>query len=294
MFMEHDQLVQNGHIYDWKPIENRSHQLRTHIDVPCPRCEHAITPIDHDYFVCDACDTVADIQLLKLNSKAIVIEVNAFDVSRYLEEQDAELEPETHIVYCKVREDSTVIIRKKMRCLSCDKPIRKRILRYPRENEEADPNIETVYCSSNCRVRTYLRAAYDSTGIFIAPYLEAYDTPAPNDPLEIPVIDAPPVARPPAIDVRIPTPTLGNSPQTRQVDNIPEPPVPPSPNAHSNQSIDLEGQILSILPADRTLIKAQYLLAHIGGRRKSKYAAISRLINKGLIERTEQGWYRRC
>ena len=292
MFMEHDQLVYDGHVRDSEPIANRSHRLRTHLDVSCPRCKNEITPIDHDYFICELCDAEASFLVLKLNSKPIVIEVDHFVVKTYLEEQDADLEPETHIVYCQVGEDAAVIIRKKMRCLSCDKPCRKRILKFPKP--KGDPDIETVYCSSYCRVRTYLRTGFDSTGIFLAPYLDAYeshfgDQPY-EDPLEIPVIDTPPVARPPTIDVRTPTPTLDSPTQTRQVAETPD----PSPNAHSNQSIDLEGQILSILPEDRTLIKAQYLLAHIGGRRKSKYAAIRRLINKGLIERTEQGWYRLC
>lgn len=314
MFMEHDQLVNNGHISDWEPIQNRSHRLRTHLDVPCPRCErdNTITPIDHDYFVCGVCDTVADFLLLKLNSKAIVIEVAHFDVRMYLEEQDAELEPETHIVYCKVGEDTAVLIRKKMRCLSCDKPIRKRILRYPKENEEEDPDIETVYCSSDCGVRTYLRAGYDSTGIFIAPYLEAYENPAPDDPLEIPVIDAPPVARPPAIEVSVsPTPTSQSSIEPVRLGN---------PDRHdggfqngpndvhddddsvsektttqrrSNKKIDIEGQILAVLPRDGTRMHNNELLAKIGGTDNNKYAAIKRLKNRGVIVNEPRGWYAR-
>lgn len=111
-----------------------------------------------------------------------------------------------------------------------------------------------------------------------------------------PAISEAPHQRPPQgdrRDIRTPTPREESLSDTLADDNIPETPKL-KPKAHSNEKKDIQGQILAILPADGSLMKAKDLLANIGGRRNNKYAAIDRLIDQDLIERVGQGWYRRC
>ena len=268
-------------------ITERAQVQRRYLDVldaRCPVCGGAIKPTG-DGFCCAECQKPAFFFLVKLNSKEIEVDLSGIDRSRFLENQS--VEAEIHIVFCQVDDESKLILRVNMKCLSCRDPMRKRV--FMLELLSGTSVREAVYCSNNCGIRTYLKTGIKGGRIYIEPSIERNDE-ALNDPFEIAVVDRPPTDSL-AGNVEENVGMLSPVEDPIESDNTPQPRRNP-PHLH----VDYEDQILELLRRENRPMKRKEIYIELVGyaptpKRKNNHIdnALRELVKKKSIAKIGHG-----
>ena len=277
----------------WK-LDERSQAQRRYLDVldaGCPVCGGAIKSTSDGSFSCGNCQKPVSFSLTKLNSREIEVDLSGIDRNRFLENQS--VEPETHIVFCQIDDESKLILQVTMKCLSCQKPMRKRALIL--ELLSGTSVREVVYCSENCGIRTFLRTGTDGQRIYIAPYIERIDEPF-NDPFEINVVDRPLTDLLSAENVEENVGMLSPVEDPIESDNTPQPRRNP-PHLH----VDYKHQILELLQQEnRPMTRKKIYVALVGysptRKRKNNRIdnALRELVDKRSIAKIGHGTYVIC
>jgi len=291
-----DQLVVGGIIKPGLPINERSESQRVYPQVPCPRCNTAITAIletddEKPIFRCDPCKSEATFSLQVFSQE--VSYVDSYEVLA--------LHQETHVVSVEVEERRKQIYSIKMNCLSCRKPMAKKEL-HDYNPVSGTPTYDVIYCPSNCRVRTFLQVKADDRGIYIQPYLEAY-----ND-----------IPRPDIVSFEIPrsthpSPVLESSPDDTQPESVskghlrnlqgakiplspPHSPISPEtfqkPTSNpTGKHVGFKAQILTLLKQARRPLQRKEIHAALVGTENKIDDAIKGLLKDGYIKKVGHGKY---
>ena len=282
-------IVNHGHLNSdtWKKIEQRSEEKKIPIFPKCPACQTQITTLCEGGYGCRRCQKPADVSLQRENTddeEKLLMYTNADTILR--ENRIGEVS-EIHAFYLKIGGQTQLIRRVALKCLSCQAPSRKIVIRQFKSPN--DSYIETYYCANNCGIRTYYQLKDEETQLCLVPAFHSETlSPKQTDPFEIPEA-ATPSASPHEEPV---TETPQRRVETDQTASDPQRPAAPVIAPPSNAKKDVEGQMLKYLThAPRNTATTAEMRNAFGCSRQGLKDAADNLIEAGKIRRLKRGVY---